>query len=125
MKRHPLKGAHILGEMPQMKEIIPAMRSHHERWSGGGYPDNLKGEAIPFIARIVQVADTFDAITTNRPYQRAMRMDAAAARIQELSGIVFDPQVVVAFKEAWLAGELKGDRETPARGETAVKEAAS
>jgi len=109
MKRHPLKGAHIMGEMPAMKEVIPAMRHHHEKWSGGGYPDNLKGEEIPMIARIVQVADTFDAMTTNRPYQRAMRMDAAAARIQELSGIVFDPRVVAAFREAWLAGDLRGD----------------
>ena len=111
MKRHPLKGAHILSEIPQMKEIIPAMRHHHEKWSGGGYPDNLKGEQIPLIARIVQVADTFDAMTTNRPYQRAMRMDAAVARIQELSEIVFDPRVVAAFREAWVAGELKGDPE--------------
>jgi len=114
MKRHPLKGAHILSEMPQMKDVIPAMRNHHERWSGGGYPDNLKGEEIPMIARIVQVADTFDAMTTNRPYQRAMRMDAAVARINELSGIVFDPRVVAAFKEAWIAGDLKADPEVPA-----------
>ncbi len=109
MKRHPLKGAHIMGEMPEMKEIIPAMRNHHEKWSGGGYPDNLKGEEIPMIARIVQVADTYDAMTTNRPYQRAMRLDSAVARIQELSGIVFDPRVVAAFREAWNAGELRGD----------------
>ena len=114
MQRHPLKGAHILAEMPQMRAIVPAMRSHHEKWSGGGYPDNLKGEEIPLIARIVQVADTFDAMTTNRPYQRAMRMDAAAARISELSGVVFDPRVVAAFKEAWLAGDLRGDTETTA-----------
>jgi putative nucleotidyltransferase with HDIG domain len=109
MKRHPLKGAHILEEMPQMKDIVPAMRNHHERWSGGGYPDNLKGEDIPLIARIVQVADTFDAMTTNRPYQRAMRGDAAVARVQELSGIVFDPRVVAAFKEAWMAGEIRAE----------------
>ena len=114
MKRHPLKGAHILGEMPQMRDIIPAMRNHHERWAGGGYPDNLKGEQIPMIARIVQVADTFDAMTTNRPYQRAMRMDAAVARIQELSEIVFDPRVVAAFKDAWVAGELKAETESTA-----------
>ena len=92
-----------------MKDVIPAMKHHHEKWAGGGYPDNLKGEQIPMIARIVQVADTFDAMTTNRPYQRAMRMDAAVARIQELSEIVFDPRIVAAFKEAWVAGELKGD----------------
>ena len=111
MKRHPLKGAHIMGEMPAMKDVIPAMRHHHEKWSGGGYPDNLKGDEIPMIARIVQVADTFDAMTTNRPYQRAMRMDAAVARIQELSGVVFDPKVVAAFKEAWASGDIRAETE--------------
>jgi putative nucleotidyltransferase with HDIG domain len=124
MKRHPLKGAHILAEMPQMKEIIPAMRSHHERWSGGGYPDNLKGEEIPLIARIVQVADTFDAMTTNRPYQRAMRGDAAVARVQELSGIVFDPRVVAAFKEAWMAGEIRAEAASTAAAAAAASPAA-
>ena len=109
MKRHPVKGAHILGEIPHLENSVPAARNHHERWTGGGYPDNLKGEEIPLIARIVQVADTFDAMTTNRPYQRAMRFDAAVARITELSGIVFDPRVVAAFKSAWLAGDIKGD----------------
>jgi len=117
MKRHPVKGAYILSELPQMKEIIPAMRNHHEKWAGGGYPDNLKGEQIPLIARIVQVADTFDAMTTNRPYQRAMRMDAAVARIQELGGIAFDPKIVAAFKEAWQAGDLRGDPEATTGGE--------
>ncbi len=113
MKRHPLKGAHILAEIPGMKEIIPAMRSHHERWAGGGYPDNLKGEAIPLIARIVQVADTFDAMTTNRPYQRAMKSEAAVARVNELSGIVFDPRVVTAFKAAWAAGDIRIESSKP------------
>jgi putative nucleotidyltransferase with HDIG domain len=133
MKRHPLKGAHILAEMPQMKDVVPAMRNHHERWAGGGYPDNLKGEEIPLIARIVQVADTYDAMTTNRPYQRAMRMDAAVARLQELSGIVFDPRVVGAFREAWMAGDIKADpvasapvapATAPAAGETPPAETA-
>ncbi|MFQ5700896.1 MAG: HD domain-containing phosphohydrolase, partial [Acidobacteriota bacterium] len=118
MKRHPVKGAHIMSEMPAMKDVIPAMRSHHEKWSGGGYPDNLKGEEIPLIARIVQVADTFDAMTTNRPYQRAMRLDAAVARINELSGIVFDPRVVAAFREAWIGGDLKLITEPGSSGRT-------
>ncbi len=118
MKRHPLKGAHIMGEMPAMKEIIPAMRHHHEKWSGGGYPDNLVGEDIPMIARIVQVADTFDAMTTNRPYQRAMRTDAAVARVQELSGVVFDPKVVAAFKEAYVSGEIRAESEAAAPAAT-------
>ncbi len=109
MKRHPVKGAHILGEIPHMGDAAPAARNHHEKWTGGGYPDGLKGEEIPLVARIVQVADAFDAMTTNRPYQRAMRTDAAVARVTELSGIVFDPRVVSAFRAAWLAGEIRTD----------------
>jgi len=115
MKRHPEKGAHIMEPIPQMKAILGGIRNHHERWSGGGYPDNLKGEQIPLIARIVQVADTFDAMTTTRPYQRAMKMEAGVARIRELSGIVFDPRVVEAFQEAWVAGDFKPDIHPPAR----------
>jgi HD-GYP domain-containing protein (c-di-GMP phosphodiesterase class II) len=115
MKRHPDKGAHIMGAIPHMREIVPGIRSHHERWTGGGYPDNLKGEQIPLIARIVQVADTFDAMTTTRPYQRAMKMEAGVARIRELGGIVFDPKVVEAFLEAWAAGDLKAEPRPEAR----------
>ncbi len=107
MKLHPEKGAHIMGSIPQMKEMIGAIRNHHERWSGGGYPDDLKGERIPLVARIIQVADSFDAMTTTRPYQRAMKPEAGVARIRELAGIVFDPKVVDAFHEAWIAGEIK------------------
>jgi len=107
MQRHPAKGAHIMDSIPQMKTIIPGIRNHHERWSGGGYPDNLKGEEIPRIARIVQVADSFDAMTTTRPYQRAMRPEAGVARIRELAGIVFDPKVVDAFQQAWISGDIK------------------
>jgi HAMP domain-containing protein/HD superfamily phosphohydrolase YqeK len=107
MKRHPEKGAHIMEPLIQMKEIIGGIRNHHERWSGGGYPDNLKGEEIPLLARIIQVADSFDAMTTTRPYQRAMKFEAGVARIQELAGIVFDPVVVHAFHGAWIAGDIK------------------
>jgi len=115
MKRHPEKGSHIMGTIPQMKEIIPGIRNHHERWSGGGYPDDLKGEEIPLVARIVQVADTFDAMTTTRPYQRGMKAEAGVARIRELAGIVFDPKVVEAFLEAWVSGDLKPDPRSEAR----------
>ncbi|MBI3449709.1 MAG: HD domain-containing protein [Acidobacteria bacterium] len=116
MKRHPEKGSHIMESIPQMRPILGGIRNHHERWSGGGYPDNLTGEKIPLIARIVQVADTFDAMTTTRPYQRAMKMEAGVARIRELSGIVFDPKVVEAFQEAWVAGDIKPDIHPPAKG---------
>ena len=124
MKRHPEKGSHIMESIPQMRPILGGIRNHHERWSGGGYPDNLTGEKIPLIARIVQVADTFDAMTTTRPYQRAMKMEAGVARIRELSGIVFDPKVVEAFQEAWVAGDIKPDLHPPPKVvETPAQEA--
>lgn len=107
MKTHPPKGAEILGSIPQMREIIPGIRHHHEKWSGGGYPDGLKGEQIPIIARIIGVADAFDAMTTNRPYQRAMTMVQAAARINELTPAVYDARVTEAFNLAFQKGFFK------------------
>ncbi|MGA9753469.1 MAG: HD domain-containing phosphohydrolase [Acidobacteriota bacterium] len=104
MKTHPPKGAQILGGIPQMREIIPGIRHHHEKWSGGGYPDNLKAQEIPVIARIIGVADAFDAMTTNRPYQRAMTLAQGAARINELKETVYDPAVVTAFNSAFHKG---------------------
>ena len=121
MKRHPEKGSHIMASIPQMNRIIGGIRNHHERWGGGGYPDDLKGEQIPLIARIVQVADAFDAITTDRPYQRAMRFEAAVARIRELTGIVFDPKVVDAFQEAWIAGDIRSEVRPAARVAAAAR----
>ncbi len=100
MKTHPAKGADILGSISQMSAMIPGIRHHHERWGGGGYPDNLRGESIPLLARMIGVADAYDAMTTNRPYQRAMTFQAAAARINELTGSVYEPGVVEAFNRA-------------------------
>jgi len=106
MKTHPSKGADILGSIPQMAPMIPGIRHHHERWSGGGYPDGLRGEQVPLLARIIGVGDAFDAMTTNRPYQRAMTFEAAAARINELSPSVYEPTVVEAFNSAFRNGEF-------------------
>jgi HD-GYP domain-containing protein (c-di-GMP phosphodiesterase class II) len=93
-----------------MKEILPGLRSHHERWKGGGYPDGLAGEHIPFMARIIAVADTFDAMTTDRPYQRAMTFEAAQARVNQLKGVALDERVVEAFNRAFRAGEIQGEQ---------------
>ncbi len=101
MRTHPSKGEEILGSIPQMNMVVTGVKYHHERWSGGGYPDGLKGEDIPILARIVSVADTFDAMTTNRPYQRAMTFDVAANRINELCPKVYDPKAVAAFNRAF------------------------
>jgi HD-GYP domain-containing protein (c-di-GMP phosphodiesterase class II) len=107
MKTHPAKGAIIIGQIPQLREVIPGIKHHHEKWEGGGYPDGLKGEEIPFLARIVSVADTFDAMTTTRPYQKAMALDYVVSRIRSFSGTRFDPVVVVALEKAYATRDLE------------------
>jgi putative nucleotidyltransferase with HDIG domain len=107
MKQHPEKGAQILSKIRAMHDIIPGLRFHHERWDGSGYPLGLKGEEIPMAARIVAVADAFDAMTTNRPYQKAMPFDKAIGRLLELSDRVYDRKVVTAFADAYRIGMFK------------------
>jgi len=107
MKLHTVMGADILSRIQELKEMIPAVRWHHEAWAGGGYPDGLKGEQIPLIARIVAVADCFDAITTNRPYQQAGSLQHAVETITRLAGKKFDAKVVTAFLRACEAGEVR------------------
>jgi HD-GYP domain-containing protein (c-di-GMP phosphodiesterase class II) len=107
MKHHPEKGAQMLSPIKAMRDIIPGIRFHHERWDGSGYPLALKGEAIPLAARIVAVADAFDAMTTNRPYQKAMTFERAIARLRELSGRAYDRKVVEGLADAFRAGALQ------------------
>jgi HD-GYP domain-containing protein (c-di-GMP phosphodiesterase class II) len=119
MKTHPPKGAAILGGIPQMREIIPGIRHHHEKWRGGGYPDGLQGERIPVIARIIGVADAFDAMTTNRPYQKGMTFEKAAARLNELCPSVYEPTVMDAFNRAYHAGVFLGQQQPAAEAKPA------
>lgn len=106
MKQHPVKGAHIMKSIEQMREMIPGMKYHHEQWDGNGYPDHLKGEEIPLIARIISVADTFDAMTTNRPYQKALNLEFTLQKIKGNAGIKYDPKVVQALIKAIENGEI-------------------
>ena len=106
MKLHPVIGFEILQPIGPLTEMLPAVRWHHESWNGKGYPDGLKGESIPLIARIVAVADTFDAITTNRPYQNAYTPDYAVETITKLTGSRFDAKVVTAFLRAFEQGAV-------------------
>jgi HD-GYP domain-containing protein (c-di-GMP phosphodiesterase class II) len=106
MKQHPTKGEHILEAVPLLKEMAGAGLMHHENVDGSGYPHGLKGEEIPLLGRIVSVADAFDAMTTDRPYSKAMTFEAAVARLKFLVGKKFDGACVEAFEKAWLAGEL-------------------
>lgn len=114
MKQHPAKGAAIMSGVAQLIDIIPGMKYHHEKWSGGGYPDNLEGEGIPMQARIVAIADTFDAMTTNRPYQKAMEIGYVVEKIKSFAGTRFDPRVVEAFANAVKKGDIQ--TEDQARG---------
>ena len=107
MKQHPQKGYKIMSQIPAMKEFLPGMYMHHEMINGQGYPQGLKGDEIPLMGRIVAVADTFDAMTTDRPYQKAMNFEEAVARIQSFVGTRYDEQVVTAFVEACNEGQIR------------------
>ena len=106
MKKHTTIGETIMKPIAQMKPMLPGLKSHHERWAGGGYPEGLKGENIPQMARIIAVADSFDAMTTDRPYQKAMTFEAAWKRLNELKGTGFDERIVASFNRAYEAGEF-------------------
>ena len=97
---HSLRGEQILRALSLPEPICQAVRSHHERFDGKGYPDGLAGEGISLEARIVQVADAYDAMTEDRPYRAAMPSEAASFWILALAGISFDPQVVDCFLRA-------------------------
>ena len=97
MRTHCIAGEKILGNKPFYQTAREIARSHHERWDGKGYPDGLKGEAIPLAARIVTVADVFDASTHERPYKSAWTMEAVLEEMKTLSGKVFDPKILNTF----------------------------
>ena len=100
MQTHTTKGAEILSSIPEMEPIIPIVRSHHERWDGTGYPDRLRGEQIPLLARIVAVADAFDAMTSNRPYHENKKGKPPSWAFEEVERQLerqFDPTVGAAF----------------------------
>jgi len=97
MRLHPVKGVSILAPIEQLKDVLPAILHHHERWDGKGYPDRLKGEEIPLAARIVTVADSFDAMVAVRPYKQGRSVEEALKELNACSGTQFDPKVVEVF----------------------------
>ena len=94
MKLHPVFSYEILKDMDTLKPVLGGIRAHHERWDGTGYPDGLKGEEIPVSGRILAVADAFDAVTTDRPYRKAMTLSEAERELVRNSGIQFDPEII-------------------------------
>ena len=97
MKTHPLIGVQIVSPIAFLAPAIEVIRCHHERWDGKGYPDGLAGEAIPLAARVFSVCDSFDAMTSDRPYRRALPFERAVEEIERCSGTQFDAEVVRAF----------------------------
>ena len=106
IKRHSDMGAEILEHVRQLREIVPGVRYHHEHVNGKGYPDGLRGKEIPILAKIVAVADTYDAMTTDRPYRKAMEKEAAVEELKICSGTQLDKEVVEAFLQAYQKGEI-------------------
>lgn len=107
MKSHTTKGANIMRPVSQLKDMLPGIELHHEHMDGRGYPYGLTGPQIPMMARIIAVADTLDAMTTNRPYQSAMDLDYALDRVKALAGSKFDQAVVSALETAVAAGRIR------------------
>jgi ribonuclease P protein subunit RPR2 len=112
MQTHTLIGEQMLAGIPFLEgEGLHVVRSHHERWDGGGYPDGIGGYTIPLAARVFAVADSLDAMTSDRPYRRALPWEAAHDEIRAQSGCQFDPEVVRAFYAC--EERLRATREAP------------
>lgn len=97
IKKHPAFGEEIISRISQLESAIPGVKHHHEKFDGKGYPDGLKGEEIDITARIIAVADSFDAMTSNRPYRSGLSLDEAFEELRRFSGSQFDPEIVDAF----------------------------
>lgn len=100
MKQHPLKSAEILEGFDHFKDVAKIAKHHHERYDGRGYPDGLKGEEIPLFSRMILIADTFDAMTSTRPYRKGLSYEIAFAELEEFSGSQFDAGLVQKFIKA-------------------------
>ena len=97
IKSHPVLGVSILGSVEFLQNVVPIIKHHHERYDGKGYPDKLKGNDIPYLARIVSIADTYDAMTTNRPYRKALTIEESLREIERCKGTQFDPELTDLF----------------------------
>jgi len=106
IRQHPTIGARILLRMAALRDAIPYVLYHHERWDGSGYPSGKAGEEIPVEARLLAVADAFDAMTSDRPYRRALSREEALAEVERCAGTQFDPTIARAFLEVFGEAEL-------------------
>jgi HD-GYP domain-containing protein (c-di-GMP phosphodiesterase class II) len=104
MKRHPIRSAELVGLLSSLRDVVPAVRHHHENWDGTGYPDGIKADAIPLASRIIMFADTLDAMTTDRPYRKALGVEEARAEFLRFRGRQFDPSICdrILDEAAWV-----------------------
>jgi len=107
MKQHTTFGAEIMEHVPDLSNVVPGVKDHHERVDGKGYPSGLAGEDIPLMARIIAVADSFDAMTTSRPYRAGLTIEYAVSELKRCSGSQFEPKAVESFLKAIEAGEVE------------------
>lgn len=100
MELHPVKSAELVAKISELQDIVPAVRHHHENWDGTGYPDRLKGREIPLASRIIMFADTIDAMTTDRPYRKALGETEVRAELAKFRGTQFDPDICDALLQS-------------------------
>lgn len=103
---HPVAGAQLIEGVADFGPALPYVLHHHERWDGAGYPDGLVGVQIPLEARLLGVADAFDAMTSARPYRPALTVEAALGELQRCAGTQFDPELAGRFVDGWRAGAI-------------------
>jgi HD-GYP domain-containing protein (c-di-GMP phosphodiesterase class II) len=130
MNAHPVLGAQIISPVDRLAPELPVIRHHHEWYNGSGYPDRLMGDEIPRLARILHVADAFEAMTADRPYRKALSKEQALAELRKFAGVQFDPECVDAFvKTSWADEARDSDagivRPIPLIGQVAARQAAA
>src|SRR5262245_53020907 len=109
MREHPVKGYEIASKIEMLKPIMSAVRNHHERWDGSGYPDKMTAEEIPIAARIVAIADAFDAMATDRPYKQALPLEECEAVLRKTAGKMYDPELIEVFVSRHLGALYRED----------------
>jgi putative two-component system response regulator len=109
MRLHPLKGYEIASQIDILKPCMPAIRNHHERWDGKGYPDGLRADEIPLSARLVAIADAYDAMATDRPYKKALPLEECEKLLGKNAGLMFDPDLVTLFVQRGLGALYRED----------------
>ena len=126
MRSHPVKGCEIASQIEMLTPIMAAVRNHHERWDGTGYPDELAGAKIPLSARIVAIADAYDAMATDRPYKRALPLEDCESLLRKNAGVMYDPALVDVFCKRSIGALYREEYEgLPEQGESQSEAEAS